>query len=989
MVLAFLLFSLIGGNTAFSEERLIELPPRPEDVKVSDTQRDSLMRIGRSKAAELSRKLEAPVGQKKDADSWGKAQLSEFDHVLLATWYSVQGTRSIGDQLLSNGGTARPSNSVAITENGDRFGHLSSNNGSKQSEVEQSIVRETPPFEKEIATGKQQGRGGVVASAPLGNRNEAPFKAIADRPADQSPQRFNPTGKTINLQVPFKDEEREIGTVQLQIDKSNSLSLDPDGVIPLLKGILSKEVIEQLLGATENGRLTSASFQMVGLDLKFDPGLLELILVTPLDKRKDQVVSLADEMVGSVDLDRPQQLAGYVNIFSGITHTAGSTVEESGGIGAFDQFLIDFDTSLYLFGPVVESEFTYEDAELSGDGELFRAGTRMIADDPARAVRYIGGDLAIPGVGFQDPLDLLGVGIARSLSLQPSRSVRPTGRREFTIERPSSVDVIVNGAVVRRLRFLPGTYDIRDIPLSTGGNQIELIIEDDAGRITRLDYRTFFDLELLAPGVVDFGFGGGINADFGRRPEYYPSEPLVTGFIRTGVLPSLTVGANAQASSKRRQVGFQFIMPTVIGNVGFDAAGSHVDANGFGTAVGVDYRYIFPKNDASNRTFSFAANALSAGFEGAEPREEPGGATNGQSLNETALEFSASYSQSLIYSTRGSLGASYAFIRGLESDRLSLDASLSGSFGRLANWQIGSQFRRNSNSDGYGIDILASVNIPLGANQGFSLSTDTGNNEIRSSYSYRNGASRIGSYGVSLGLSQRDYQEAAVEAAANYVGNRFRAAIDHDTRFAGPNTKNRIDTTRIRAETALAFAGTKIAVGRPISDSFAIITTHPTLDGRDVYLDPSEDGDVAKSDWLGPALVPSIASYVDQRLLYDVNDLPTGYDLGTGAFALHPTYHAGYALEVGSAAAVTVMGTLEYKNGEPVTLLAGQAYREDDDEFEPVMMFSNRVGRFAISGLKPGAYKLKLNTKKEDVIAFEVPETAVGLHRIGKLVMPN
>ncbi len=918
--------------------------------------------------------------------------LSELTHVLLATWLANDGDLIDDDAPVDE--RARQSTLPPAPQ--------------KQEEPRKQLTALTPPDATlETAT------DAAVVSGPLPKRevsappDDEPVQVTALPPADHvvepepmkdelpplaeaAAPRFNPTGRDIDLQVPFKDDGREIGSVLLRIGADDSLSLEAKGVLPLLEELFDPDVVEKLSGAAENGRLTPRSFQVASLDLEYDPGLLELSLVTPVESRKDQVVNLADEKVAPADVDKPSVLSGYVNMFTGITHTANAgdrQSEDEGELGEFDQFLIDFDTSFYLFGPVLESEFTYEDDEIDGEGDFYRAGTRLIVDDPERAVRYAGGDLTLRGEGFQDSLDVLGIGIARSFALQPGRNVRPTGRREFTIERPSSVDVIVNGAVVRRLRLLPGTYDLRDIPLSAGGNDIELLIEDDAGNVQRIDYSTFYDFELLAPGVIAFGFGGGIAANFGEEPDYDENEALVSGFLRAGVLPSLTVGANAQASSARRQVGAQVIMPLVIGNVAIDAAGSHFDDLGYGAALGIDYQYIFANNDPLNRTLVLSAEAVSANFDGADP----GGdfdldVEDDEVLNNTALDLSANYSQSLPWSLRGSLGVAYGFGRGGEGDRASVVTSVSGPLGRRASWLLSSRFLRDEGSDDDGVNVLASVNIPLGFNQDLSLSADSTDNEVRGTYAYR-GGSRVGSYGASVSLARSDDEDLSLEASADYVGNRFRAAVDHDTRFTELDGEDRINTTRLRAETALAFAGSKVAIGRPVTDSFAILSTHPTLEGRDVYADPSEDGDLATSDWLGPALVPSINAYNTQRLVYDVENLPTGYDLGAGAFTLQPTYQSGYALEVGSAATVTVMGTLEDESGEPVSLLAGQAFNKEDEDFEPVVMFTNRVGRFAISGLKPGAYELKLNTNDEKVIEFDVPEESVGLHRIGKLVV--
>ncbi len=804
---------------------------------------------------------------------------------------------------------------------------------------------------------------------------------------DTTVPRINPTGRMIELRVPFREGDREIGSVVLRIGADDSLSVTAQGVLPLLEDILDAEVLEALVSAAVDGQLTPESFAAADLDLEFDSGLLELRLATPVELRRDRILSLTAEDVVPADITRPNGISGYVNILGGITHSSDGQDEEQSGLGQFTNLTIDLDTALRIFGPVVESEFTIEDTELDGNRAFFRRGTRVIVDDAEHALRYAGGDLLLSGEGFQDSIDLLGLGLARDFSLQPTRNVRPTARREFTIERPSTVDVLVNGVRLRRLRLDPGTFDLRDIPLSTGANDIELVIEDDAGNVDRIRLQSFFDFDLLAPGIVTFGVGAGYLSDIEESEVVYDfQEPVVSAFVRGGVLPSLTMGVNAQASTAAQQAGIQATMPSVIGLVAFDVAGSNIDALGAGWAAGGDYEFPFGEEDSANRRLLFSAEYVSADFGGADFSNED--VADAEPLNDTALDLSIDYSQDLFGSMRGSIGANYAMGRGTRGDRYSVGGNLIGRLG-TASWTLNLDYEQEQSPSSSEFGVTASLVIPFGRKQDVELSVDSTNREVRSIYSFREGSSRIGDFNLSAGLERNEEEALAVEASADYVGNRFRAALDHDTRLTELRGSERVTTTRLRGETAIAFAGGQLAVGRPISDSFAIVTTHPTLEDRQVFVDPSDDGDVATSGLLGPALVPTLSAYNTRRLTYDVDDLPLGYDLGAGAFTLLPSYRSGFNLEVGSAATVTMIGNLTDAEGEPIGLVSGQAMLLDDDSFEPVIMFTNRVGKFAISGLRPGRYELRLNTDAGDILEFEVPEDTVGLYRAGTLAIPG
>jgi len=55
--------------------------------------------------------------------------------------------------------------------------------------------------------------------------------------------------------------------------------------------------------------------------------------------------------------------------------------------------------------------------------------------------------------------------------------------------------------VVRQLRLDPGTYELEDLPLQAGANDVRLIITDDLGEQRTLSFTSYFDAVLLADGA--------------------------------------------------------------------------------------------------------------------------------------------------------------------------------------------------------------------------------------------------------------------------------------------------------------------------------------------------------------------------------------------------------------------------------------------------------------------------------------------------------
>ena len=80
------------------------------------------------------------------------------------------------------------------------------------------------------------------------------------------------------------------------------------------------------------------------------------------------------------------------------------------------------------------------------------------------------------------------------------------------------------------------------------------------------------------------------------------------------------------------------------------------------------------------------------------------------------------------------------------------------------------------------------------------------------------------------------------------------------------------------------------------------------------------------------------------------------------------------------------MGQLLDGRGEPVSLVAGYAYEEALPDREPVRMFTNKAGRFAVQGLRPGRWRIEMPTPNGTAIyRIEIPAASTGMERGGVL----
>jgi outer membrane usher protein len=147
---------------------------------------------------------------------------------------------------------------------------------------------------------------------------------------------------------------------------------------------------------------------------------------------------------------------------------------------------------------------------------------------------------------------------------------------------------------------------------------------------------------------------------------------------------------------------------------------------------------------------------------------------------------------------------------------------------------------------------------------------------------------------------------------------------------------------------------------------------------------------IGRSGALGAAVNNFLGSYVTQSVQYDVENPPTGYDIGPGVVRVHPPYRSGYAYVVGTDAFVSAMGTLVTAPGKPVVLIGGRVTLLDvkeGDNPQPIQFFTNSVGRFAIANLLPGRRYLVETYGPNGTIdrsfEFAVPADTNGLVTLG------
>lgn len=403
----------------------------------------------------------------------------------------------------------------------------------------------------------------LVLALPVAARETA-------EPSPQPPQqqqelakpfsaRLNSTGRPINMPVPIKDDGASLGEIVIVINPDDTVLLPKPALVERLTKVLDQTSLQKLHGVTENnGQVTLSDLKAAGFDVRFDPGQLELVFVTSVEQRPVGDLSVQRKRGPSVSAAAatPAIFSGYLNVYGGGDYVWGNETRQE----ALSPF-VDMESVFRLWNIVVENDVAFEgEADTSvcpvsarclyeHVSGIKRRRTRLTYDFPEQEIRVQGGDVNVYGTGVQRAPDLLGLSVEKSpRKLRPGESIRPTGKSSFRIERPSDVEVMVNGAIIQRLRLRAGNYNLSDLPLGTGANEIQLVITDDTGERRTLAFTTFFDANLLKQGKTEWAISGGVPSYFEDNSRSYRDDQYFgSAFLRYGLTDEVTGEIHARA----------------------------------------------------------------------------------------------------------------------------------------------------------------------------------------------------------------------------------------------------------------------------------------------------------------------------------------------------------------------------------------------------------------------------------------------------------
>lgn len=857
-------------------------------------------------------------------------------------------------------------------------------------------------------------KGCSATSTTSGNAND--MSALFAKAFGGTSKVSKPSKISSNLRV----DKTVLGDIDLFSDKSGNMDeADTEVLLKLLEEVLKDHVflrISKELSQTKKTRF--CKLNELGIATFYNSTNLSLDLEIKPEFRKPFILSLRNKKKASVREENKveaEKINGFLNAYTNVGLNSG---------GDDAELRMRLEGSLNINGFVLETTGDYR-------GESFDLGrTTLTYDRPEKLHRFSIGNIAAGNRNFQESLELDGIRISKEFFLDPDLQISPRANESLQLDTNSEVELYINNQLIRRFYLNAGVYALEDIGLYNGANNIRIRIKDEFGKITVKKSKQYYDSHLLKPGLSLFAVSVGyLSNQQSSSNEESENKLIFSGYYQKGISKDLTLSLDAQFSSDNYLFGAETISSIPLGSLKNSIAVSGGTERETGYATSFEFRPNKKQEQISLDTLRqdlLGLDTRSRGFLNnwtitGEYRSEDFSTFNGitdqtvtsQSVDGVNFEnrvfnsnklkgnLQTNFSLNINEKWRGNLNLGVADY--YDSDE-SYYANLSATkrFDNGVRLSLGGRY---DTEDKFSMNLQLSV--PLSRKKGkkkidLDVLADSRNNAYETKLNVKP-SSLVGKNSLAGSLEYFENTNSKQQLFdVQYRNNLFESKLTARNRMAKASG-NSTQQLNFGFNAGLACVGGSCAASYPINDSFALVsgpsnqTQAIAISTNGLRFKYSEGNDTGLPDSYTALIanknrkaVVRLESYRSQNINIDEGTLPNGYDAEKTEFSVFPKYHQGFLLKAGGEPATTLDGMLIDDSKKALSFKGGQWV--PINEGKTVAFFSNKGGKFRVTSIPAGKYKLDLFDYPDmKPIYIDVPDTKGKPHDIGNLIIktPN
>ena len=582
---------------------------------------------------------------------------------------------------------------------------------------------------------------------------------------------------------------------------------------------------------------------------------------------------------------------------------------------------------------------------------FFRGLTNFTVDEPSSLRRWVAGDTFASTGTLGGSLLLGGASVSRNFALDPYFVRMPLPRIAGAVLTPSTLDVYVNGLLVRREPLPPGPFEVANLPVTNGLSRVQYVVRDAFGRTQEYSTRAYSSPTILAKGLSDFSYAIGMRRDELGVSSFSYGRPALLAQHRVGLGNRVTGGYRLEADTRLISLGPSLSLVLPVGQLDLGAAGS-ANAGNFGAAGSLGYVVVLRP-----AAFGFSLRGMTPSYANASLD-----AISDRPLLDASAFASVTlgrFTLSLDYGASRMRDAGVTdFLQARADVRLTgrssffLSAGRSRTAGQDATVETTASFV-------YTFDEMTTVN---------SSATSRGGVASAAASAQRGLPPGEGVGYVVQGESGAS-EHVAAQLQANAPFGHYEASFQ---RFGNDNAMS------ATAAGSLVVLGQRLFLARPVQDGFAVLRV-PGLPGVRGYLNNVE---VGTTDSRGDLLVPNLLPYYGNRLSIRDSDVPMEYEVGRVERLVASPYRGGALVEFDVRKIQSVTGVLEVDGGGVPAFGELQLAAPDKGIQSPIA----GDGRFWLDGVPVGTHELSVEFRGGTCTArIDVPESAGALFDVGRL----
>ena len=731
------------------------------------------------------------------------------------------------------------------------------------------------------------------------------------------------------LDVYILNKQLEI-SAYLDDEQEEYWALEGNELLPTLIESLKPSRLETLRGVFSDRKVTQDDFKQLGWEAHYDAGTLLVQIKVPVADKKTIDIPFGNSGVYTPPVGMYQAptstFSGLLNSYWSHSHNLIETEYSASQVAL---------RGLFAFGPVTfEDGHTYTYNHFTKEDHWLRDRTRLMANLPNNAGYLQFGDyLNETDIESLPSSELFGL----SYSYQPGylKTYSAPNVVPISIQTPSLVTIRINGEDYRNLRLAAGEYNLNNLPLEQGVNEVEVTYIDQSG----VEQKRYFNLidhpQLLLKGDIETQWVYGaeqVYEDDGDKSidtENMASQAVIS----YGLTDWWTLSPSFAIHSERENYSLK--QSFAVGDYFLSLDGSYNDYQ--------DYESYNLSNQLYSEELFYGALTSTALTYGVN-----------RTNNDTPLVQTVSLSSGVDTPIENGY-LSFALQHQFNNEEtLSQTASINTSYRFNNNLSTSLNLRWQRYNDTIDRSFYANVSIPFNI-FGQSVSASTSYNSTNDEYQ------------SSLSASKYDpsyyWRTSAQFVDENYdgfdaYGKWYLDKVNINARYSSTNESNDSSarTLTLGADTGVAWSGSQLAWTSPLGSSFNLVSIPNSY--RDKYtlsydeykrlqILPIEDG--------GSSTVVVPVPNENFKLIRVIGDnLDFNEELKQKEFVVKGGLYTGSHYELDIIKGYFVSGFLHDLNQQPLADVVGEFQNPQTNESYP--FFTDEEGNFELDTLPEGHY---------------------------------